>query len=195
MAGEEQQWVPDGGGEEVEYSVLPAGIWDVSVFEVEGQYSKAGIEMLTWTLTVDTPSHAGSKLWHRTSMDQRAKSFPGDGFYAVLDRLHLGESLAGKTLDFDAMASILAEEAPGRKARVSVTQYEWEGKPRNDIDNFWDPEDPNAPACQIFAPPTAEAAPAAEGAAAPVGPAAVTGSPPAAPPQAPASSEAAKPPF
>ena len=102
MGGEEKKWVPDGGGEEVEYSVLPAGIWDISIFEVIGEYSKRGIEMLTWVLTVDTPSHAGSKLWHRTSMDERAKSFPGDGFYAVLDRLHLGDFLAGKTLDFEA---------------------------------------------------------------------------------------------
>ena len=192
MGGEEKQWVPDGGGEEVEYSVLPAGIWDVSVFEVIGEYSKKGIEMLTWVLTVDTPSHVGSKLWHRTSMDERAKSFPGDGFYAVLDRLHLGDFLAGKTLDFDAMASILAEEAPGRKARVSVTEYQWEGKPRNDVDDFWDPEDPEAPECQIFASKTAEAPAATEGAKDPTRPAVATRRPPAAPAKAPESTD---PPF
>lgn len=148
---EETQWVPEGGGEEVTYAALQPGFYNVRVESVDAGYgAKKGTPYITWVLVITDAAFEGSKLFHRTAMSDRAKSFPGDGFYAVLNRFGLSDQLAGKAMDFETMVQLLADVAPGCEAVVAVSIYLYEGQDRNEVDEFFAPGE-NAPPHQVFA--------------------------------------------
>lgn len=136
---QEQPLVPEGGGkEEASFPVLPVGFYDLEVHEVEAGYGKdSGKEYVTWIYLVENEEFVGSKLWHRTSMSDRAKSFPGDGFYAVLNRLNLSDTFAGRSISFEEMCEELADVAPGIKVKASVQQVIYQGEIRNEITEFF----------------------------------------------------------
>lgn len=152
-------YVPDGAKEE-EFSALPAGFYDVIIEAVDPGYSqKDGSEYLTWVLVVTNEEYNGSKLWHRTSMKKNAVAFPGSGFYAVLSRFGLTEHFTGKDMEFEDLAAELAEIAPGLTAKVAVSVYVYNGKNRNDCDEFFKTE--GGPPHQLFAAGSPEAQPRA----------------------------------
>lgn len=155
------QYVPEGGGEERAFEALPPGYYNVVVDSVEPGYGNAG-PYITWKLIVEDEAFLGSGLWHRTSMSENAKSFPGDGFYAVLNRLKLTEQFAGRDIEFDQLVGELSDMAPGCHAVIAVSQYTYDGNLRNEVDEFFTPGE-GAPPHQIF---PVEAAPAAPSAAA-----------------------------
>lgn len=173
------QFVPEGGGEEKAFEALPPGFYNVTVFEVEAGYGNAG-PYITWKLVVEDEDFLGSGLWHRTSMSEQAKSFPGDGFYAVLNRLNLSDQFAGRDLEFEELVGELSEMAPGCQAVIAVSQYVFNDQLRNEVDEFFTPGE-GAPPHQIF---TVEEAPAD---ASPAESDSAGGEPPADSPPAPAS--------
>ena len=147
----EQEWVPEGGGEEKEFSALEPGFYTVRIEEIAGEYTKkAGEPMVVWTLVVTDAKVEGSKLFHRTVLSAKSMSYPGDGFYALLDRFGLSGVLEGKNIPFEEMVILLETEGVGKEAMVAVSQYLYRGKPRNDCDEFFKMTAEGGPPHQIF---------------------------------------------
>ena len=131
--------VPKGGGEEsASFDALPVGFYDLEVHEVSAGYSKgAGDPYVLWIYVVLNEEFKGSQVWHRTSMKEKAKTFPGDGFYAVLNRLGLSDTFAGREISFEEMCEELSKIAPGLPVKASLVQYIYEGQVRNEVTEFF----------------------------------------------------------
>ena len=135
-------FVPQDRKEEPAFTTAPAGIYDFDVEAVSPGYSQNdGSPYLTWELIITNEPYQGSKLWHRTSMKDKARSYPGSGLYAVLNRLGLDAAFENREMEFEEFAAELADTAPGLQGKVAVSVYQYEGKDRNDCDEFFKVED------------------------------------------------------
>ena len=127
---------------ESDFIALTPGVYGFVVEAVTpGWGQSSGKPYLTWELTVTDEGYAGARLCHRTSMDGRAMAYTGSGLWAVLKRLGLDTEFEDQELEFEDFAAQLAEIAPGCAGKVAVSQYEFEGKIRNDCDEFWASEE------------------------------------------------------
>lgn len=146
-------FVPKDREESEGFTALPPGFYNITVDSVEpGWGQKSGGAYITWVLVVDDEGFAGSKLWHRTSMSEKAVAHPGDGLYAVLNRLGLDSHFEDRDLEFEKFVDELADVAPGCQAIIAVSQYEYNNQTRNEVDEFWVKDAEGSPQHQIFGP-------------------------------------------
>lgn len=170
----------EGGGGEA----IPAGPYDAVIEETEAKAASTGSPMIVAVFKVESGPYAGAKVWNNFVLtDKSAGIFMANMMSLGLTAEQIKTSVP--TPDLQGLG-ILAQMLIGARARITVTQKDWQGRMRNEITKIQAATGAAPPQAAAQAAPAAPPAPAPAPAPAPE-PAPVTGQqntiqPPSAPP-------------
>lgn len=111
--------------EEVSFSVLPRGNYNVIITDCDADYSQAGNKMWTIQMTVTDGEYADRKLFFHVTFSEKAMPFAKKTLAAI------APDLLEKKFDYDD------PEITGRfinmECVATVTVKKWEGSERNNV--------------------------------------------------------------